>query len=94
MPKSRWLVSAPTSSDVRDVCYEGDSGLLNVIPPSLVETYKSSAFDLAEVFKPTSQDKIEEALYGESQDDGKKPAVAGKFGKSSSKQELSDDLDF
>jgi predicted phage terminase large subunit-like protein len=46
LPKSRWLVSAPTSSDVRDVCYEGDSGLLNVIPPSLVETYKSSLNEL------------------------------------------------
>jgi predicted phage terminase large subunit-like protein len=46
MPKSRWLVSAPTSSDVRDVCYEGDSGLLNVIPPSLIETYKSSLNEL------------------------------------------------
>jgi len=69
---------------------------LNYVPftKEEVETYKSAAFDLAEIFKPVSQDKIEEALYGESQDDGKKPAVAGKPGKSSSKQELSDDLDF
>ena len=30
--RTRWLVSAPTSADVRDVCFEGDSGLLNVLP--------------------------------------------------------------
>ncbi|NDF51354.1 MAG: hypothetical protein EB116_14945, partial [Betaproteobacteria bacterium] len=33
---TRWLVAAPTSSDVRGTCFEGDSGLLNVIPPVLV----------------------------------------------------------
>ena len=27
-PKTRWLVAAPTSSDVRATCFEGDSGLL------------------------------------------------------------------
>ena len=31
-PGTRWLVSAPTSGDVRDVCFEGDSGLLSVVP--------------------------------------------------------------
>jgi phage terminase large subunit-like protein len=31
-PETRWLVSAPTSGDVRDVCFEGDSGLIKVIP--------------------------------------------------------------
>jgi len=35
-PKTRWLVSAPTSGDVRDVCFEGDSGLLSVVPPELI----------------------------------------------------------
>lgn len=35
-PGTRWLVSAPTSSDLRGTCFEGDSGLLNVIPPILI----------------------------------------------------------
>jgi len=46
VPKSRWLVSAPTYSDVRDVCFEGDSGLMNVVPQSIVESYKSSISEL------------------------------------------------
>jgi predicted phage terminase large subunit-like protein len=33
---TRWLVSAPTHGDVRDVCFEGESGLLNVIPKPLL----------------------------------------------------------
>ena len=41
-PNTRWLVSAPTSADVRDVCFEGDSGLINVIPNQIVAVYKSS----------------------------------------------------
>ena len=41
-PKTRWLVSAPTAADVRDVCFEGDSGLLNVMPPEIVENYTRS----------------------------------------------------
>lgn len=45
-PKTRWLVSAPTSSDVRDVCFEGDSGLLSVIPPSLVDHYTRSLHEI------------------------------------------------
>jgi predicted phage terminase large subunit-like protein len=40
--RTRWLVSAPTSADVRDVCFEGDSGLMNVIPLEIVQDYKSS----------------------------------------------------
>jgi len=43
---TRWLVSAPTSADVRDVCYEGDSGLMNVIPPEIVQDYKSSLHEI------------------------------------------------
>ena len=35
-PGTRWLVSAPTSSDIRSTCFEGDSGLLSVIPPILI----------------------------------------------------------
>lgn len=45
-PKTRWLVSAPTSGDVRDVCFEGDSGLLNVIPTQLIENYSKSLHEL------------------------------------------------
>ena len=45
-PKTRWLVSAPTSSDVRDVCFEGDSGILNVMPPELIESYTKTLHEL------------------------------------------------
>lgn len=41
-PKTRWLVSAPTSGDVRDVCFEGDSGLLSVLPPEIIVDYSKS----------------------------------------------------
>ena len=39
-PNTRWLVAAPTSSDVQGVCFEGESGLLAVIPPELIKDYK------------------------------------------------------
>ena len=45
-PNSRWLVSAPTSSDVRSTCYEGDSGLLNVIPEKLIADYNKSYHEI------------------------------------------------
>jgi hypothetical protein len=45
-PNTRWLVSAPTSSDLRSTCYEGDSGLLAVIPPELVAKYNSTLHEL------------------------------------------------
>ncbi len=45
-PNTRWLVSAPTSSDVRDVCFEGDSGLLRVIPEILIADYIKSLHEL------------------------------------------------
>jgi len=35
----RSLVVAPTKGDLRDVCFEGDSGLVSVIPPSLLKRY-------------------------------------------------------
>jgi len=50
-PKTRWLVSAPTSSDVRDVCFEGDSGLMNVIPEELIENYSKSLHEITLVNK-------------------------------------------
>jgi predicted phage terminase large subunit-like protein len=41
-PKTRWLVSAPTSADCRSTCFEGDSGILNVMPPVLLADYNKS----------------------------------------------------
>ena len=47
-PNTRWLVAAPTSSDVRGTCFEGESGLLSVIPKELVEPdgYNKSLHEL------------------------------------------------
>jgi len=41
-PKSRWLVAAPTSADIRGTCFEGESGLMNVIPSILIADYNKS----------------------------------------------------
>jgi phage terminase large subunit-like protein len=35
-------VIAPTYQDVRFVCFEGESGLLSVIPPELIKAYNKS----------------------------------------------------
>lgn len=45
-PGTRWLVGAPTSSDVRATCFEGDSGLLSVIPSPLVADYNRAFHEL------------------------------------------------
>lgn len=45
-PKTRWLVSAPTSADIRGTCFEGDSGLIAVVPPELVADYNKSLSEL------------------------------------------------
>lgn len=45
-PGTRWLVAAPTSADVRATCFEGDSGLLSVIPQILVADYNKTASEL------------------------------------------------
>ena len=45
-PNTRWLVAAPTSADVRATCFEGDSGLISVIPPILVADYNKTAHEL------------------------------------------------
>ena len=45
-PGTRWLVTAPTSNDIRATCFEGDSGLMNIIPASLIETYNKSLFEI------------------------------------------------
>ena len=46
MPNTRWLVSAPTSGDIRGTCFEGDSGLLNVVPAELIADYNKSLHEL------------------------------------------------
>jgi len=43
---TRWLVTAPTSNDIRATCFEGDSGLLNIIPSSLIRDYNKSLFEI------------------------------------------------
>lgn len=45
-PGTRWLVSAPTSADVRSTCFEGDSGLLSVIPQELIKDYNKALHEL------------------------------------------------
>ena len=45
-PGTRWLVSAPTSADVRGTCFEGDSGLLSVIPQPLIKEYNKALHEL------------------------------------------------
>jgi phage terminase large subunit-like protein len=45
-PKTRWLVAAPTSADVRSTCFEGDSGLVSVIPAPLIEDYNKALHEL------------------------------------------------
>jgi predicted phage terminase large subunit-like protein len=41
-PRTRWLVAAPTSADIRGTCFEGDSGLVSVIPQELIQDYNKS----------------------------------------------------
>jgi hypothetical protein len=43
---TRWLVTAPTSNDIRATCFEGDSGLINIIPKSLIRDYNKSLFEI------------------------------------------------
>ena len=45
-PNTRWLVAAPTSADVRATCFEGDSGLMSVIPKVLIADYNKTAHEL------------------------------------------------
>jgi len=45
-PNTRWLVSAPTSGDVKATCFEGDSGLISVIPPELIDDYNKALHEL------------------------------------------------
>lgn len=45
-PGTRWLVSAPTSMDVRGTCFEGESGLMAVIPPILIRDYNKALHEI------------------------------------------------
>jgi len=45
-PGARIAIVAPTYSDGRDTCIEGESGLLSVIPPAFVETWNRSLGEL------------------------------------------------
>jgi phage terminase large subunit-like protein len=45
-PNTRWLVSAPTSGDLKGTCFEGDSGLLSVIPKPLIADYNKSLHEI------------------------------------------------
>jgi predicted phage terminase large subunit-like protein len=46
MPETRWLVAAPTSMDVRSTCFEGESGLLAVIPGILIADYNRAYHEI------------------------------------------------
>lgn len=46
VPGSRTLLTAPTASDVRDTCIEGDSGLLNVLPNRFIKAYNRSLSEI------------------------------------------------
>ncbi|NDB02623.1 MAG: ATP-binding protein [Flavobacteriaceae bacterium] len=45
-PGSRIAVAAPTISDARDTCIEGESGLLSVLPSALIKTWNRSLGEL------------------------------------------------
>ena len=45
-PGSRTLVTAPTLGDIRDTCFEGESGLLNCIPYQLIKDHNRSLSEI------------------------------------------------
>ena len=45
-PESRCGVIAPTSGDVRGTCFEGESGLVAVIPSKLISSYNKSLSEI------------------------------------------------
>jgi predicted phage terminase large subunit-like protein len=45
-PGVRCGVIAPTSADIRGVCFEGESGIINTLPPSLVANYNKSIAEI------------------------------------------------
>ena len=55
-PGTRWAIVAPTFSDGRDTCIEGDSGLLRCAPDGFVKTYNRSMGEI--IFANGSRGKI------------------------------------
>lgn len=45
-PGSRIAVAAPTAADARDTCIEGQSGLLGVLPPEMIQAWNRSLGEL------------------------------------------------
>lgn len=45
-PNLRVAVICPTTSDIRDTAFEGESGLLEIVPDGLIEKYNRSLFEL------------------------------------------------
>jgi hypothetical protein len=45
-PGVRCGVIAPTSNDVRGVCFEGESGLIAVLPDAIIESYNKSLLEI------------------------------------------------
>ena len=45
-PNRRIAVVAPTYSDARDTCVEGDSGLISVLPPECIKAWNRSLGEL------------------------------------------------
>ncbi len=45
-PGSRQLVAAPTFADARDICFEGQSGLVSVLPPNCIADWNRSIGEL------------------------------------------------
>lgn len=45
-PNTRWLVSAPTSGDLRGTCFDGESGLMKIIPEELVKDYNKTLHEI------------------------------------------------
>ena len=44
--ETRCLVTAPTSGDIRDTCFEGESGLMNTLPKWAIKKYNSSLHEI------------------------------------------------
>lgn len=45
-PETRWLISAPTSGDIRGTCIEGDSGVLKIMPDCIIADYNKSLHEI------------------------------------------------
>ena len=56
-PHSRWAIVAPTSSDARNTCMEGESGLLSIMPYELIVDWKRSYQEMTLTLKNGSMCK-------------------------------------